>query len=140
MVNLHFFQFLDLQLCAQLCQKNGYNKLTKEESRAWQDSVMPVRVMRLAIDDHSPHSDLYVSQLHCIFFNQSLIPVKHLINGITLAQGAPSDMFAIEYYHIELIRMKCSMWKEGSRVMRSASISRISLSTSDSREPSASPR
>jgi hypothetical protein len=80
----------------------GYSKYTKEEGGAWQDSVMPIRVARLAIDDHSPHSDLYLSPLHCIFFNEALIPVKYLINGTSVAQGAPSDMSAIEYYHIEL--------------------------------------
>jgi hypothetical protein len=58
----------------------GYNKFTKEEGRAWQDSVMPVRVARFAIDDHSPHCDLYLSPLHCIFLNQALIPVMYLIN------------------------------------------------------------
>jgi hypothetical protein len=80
----------------------GYSKFTKEEDRAWQDSVMPIRVARFAIDDHSPHSDLYLSPLHCIFFNEALIPVKYLINGTNIAQGAPSDMPAIEYYHIDL--------------------------------------
>jgi hypothetical protein len=80
----------------------GYNKFTKEEGRAWPDSVMPIRVARFAIDDHSPHSDLYLSPLHCIFFNEALIPVKHLINRTTVARAAPSDMSAIEYYHIDL--------------------------------------
>jgi hypothetical protein len=80
----------------------GYNKFTKEEGKPWIDSVMPVRVARLAIDDHSPHSDLYLSPSHCVFVNGALIPVKHLINGTSIAQGAPSDMSAIEYYHIDL--------------------------------------
>jgi hypothetical protein len=80
----------------------GYNKFTKEEGRAWQDSIMPIRVARFAIDDHTPHCDLYLSPLHCIFFNQALIPVMYLINEATIAQGTPSDMSAIEYYHIEL--------------------------------------
>jgi Hint domain len=80
----------------------GYNKFTKEEGRAWPDSVMPIRVGCFAIDDHSPHSDLYLSPLHRIFFNEALIPVKHLINGTSVVQGAPSDMSAIEYYHIDL--------------------------------------
>jgi hypothetical protein len=80
----------------------GYNKFTKEEGRAWQDSVMPIRVARFAIDDHTPHRDLYLSPLHCIFFNESLFPVMYLINEASIAQGMPSDMSAIEYYHIEL--------------------------------------
>ena len=80
----------------------GYNKFTKEEGRAWHDNVMPVRVARFAIGDHAPHRDLYLSPLHCIFFNESLIPVMYLINEASIAQGMPSDMSAIEYYHIEL--------------------------------------
>jgi hypothetical protein len=80
----------------------GYNKFTKEEGRAWQDSVMPIRVARFAIDDHTPHRDLYLSPHHCIFFNETLIPVMYLVNETNIAQGTPSDMPAIEYYHIEL--------------------------------------
>jgi hypothetical protein len=82
----------------------GYNKFTKEEDKTWLDSVMPIRVTRFAFDDHSPHSDLYLSPLHCVFFNEALIPIKYLINGTSIAQGAPSDMSAIEYYHIEFDR------------------------------------
>jgi hypothetical protein len=80
----------------------GYNKFTKDEGRAWQDSIMPIRVMRFALDDHTPHCDLYLSRYHCIFFNETLIPVMYLINEATIAQSTPSDMSAIEYYHIEL--------------------------------------
>jgi Hint domain-containing protein len=80
----------------------GYNKFTKEEGRAWQDSVMPIRVARFAIDDRTPCRDLYLSPLHCIFFNEVLMPVMYLINEATIAQGTPSDISAIVYYHIEL--------------------------------------
>jgi hypothetical protein len=80
----------------------GYSKFTKEDGKPWQDNVMPVRVARFAIDDRFPHCDLYLSPLHCIFFNEALIPVKHLINGTNITQGAPSDDCAIEYYHIDL--------------------------------------
>jgi hypothetical protein len=80
----------------------GYNKFTKEKDRAWQDSVMPIRVARFAIDDHTPYRDLYLSPLHCVFFNEALIPVMYLINETSIAQGAPAEMSAIEYYHVEL--------------------------------------
>jgi hypothetical protein len=80
----------------------GYNKFTKEERRAWQDSVMPIRVARFAIDDHTPYRDLYLSPLHCVFFNEALIPVMYLNNGTSIAQGTPSEMSALEYYHVEL--------------------------------------
>jgi len=80
----------------------GYSKFTKDQGKTWHDSVMPIRVARFAIDDHSPRGALYLSPLHCILFNDALIPVKYLINGSSIAQGAPSDISAIEYYHIEL--------------------------------------
>jgi len=80
----------------------GYNKFTKEEGRAWQDRVMPIRVARFAIGDHTPYRDLYLSPLHCIFFNESLIPVMYLINETSIAQGTPSEVSALEYYHVEL--------------------------------------
>jgi hypothetical protein len=80
----------------------GYNKFTKEEGRSWQNRVMPIRVARFAIDDRTPHCDLYLSPLHCIYFNQALIPVMYLINEASIAQGIPSDTSALEYYHIDL--------------------------------------
>ena len=94
----------------------GYNKFTKEEEgRAWQDIVMPIRVASFAIDDHTPHRDLYLSPLHCIFFNEALIPVMYLINETSIAQGTPSDMSAIEYYHIELVTHEV-IYAEGALV------------------------
>jgi hypothetical protein len=80
----------------------GYNKFTKEEGSAWQDRIMPIRVARFAIDDYTPHRNLYLSPLHCIFFNEALIPVMYLINEASIAQEMPSDESAIEYYHIDL--------------------------------------
>jgi hypothetical protein len=80
----------------------GYNKFTKEEGRAWQESVLPIRVARFAIDDHRPYRNLYLSPLHCVFFNEALIPVMYLINETSIAQGTPLEMAAIEYYHVEL--------------------------------------
>ena len=80
----------------------GHNKFTKEEGRPWQHSVMPIRVARFAIDDHIPYRDLYLSPLHCVFFNEALIPVMYLVNEASIAQGTPSAMSALEYYHIEL--------------------------------------
>ena len=73
----------------------GYNKFTKEEGRAWPDSVMPIRVARFAIDGRSPHSNLYLSPLHCVFFNEALIPIKYLVNGTSL--GIPSCYLRKKY-------------------------------------------
>jgi len=79
----------------------GYNKFTKDEGRPWPSSVMPVRVAPFAIDDETPHRDLYLSPEHCVFFNEALIPVRYLVNQISIVPAMPSGMTAIEYYHIE---------------------------------------
>jgi hypothetical protein len=79
----------------------GYSKFTKDEGRPWQDGVMPIRVARFAIDDHTPHRDLYLSPAHCVFINDVLIPVKHLVNDVSITPATPSGMTAIEYYHVE---------------------------------------
>ena len=63
---------------------------------------MPIHVARFAIDDHTPYHDLYLSPLHCVFFSEALIPVMYLINETSIAQGTPSAMSTLEYYHIEL--------------------------------------
>ena len=79
----------------------GHRKFTKEQDRPWPDGVIPIRVARLAIDDQAPHSDLYLSPQHCVFINDALIPVKYVANGTSIASTAPSDLAAIEYYHVE---------------------------------------
>jgi Hint domain len=79
----------------------GYSKFTKDEGRPWQETVMPIRVARSAIDDETPHRDLYLSPEHCVFFNGVLIPVKYLVNQVSVVPAVPPDMTAIEYYHIE---------------------------------------
>jgi Hint domain len=93
----------------------AYSKFTKEEGRAWPDSVMPIRVARFAINDRSPHSDLYLSPLHRVFFNEALIQANYLVNGTSFAQGAPSDTSTIEYYHIEF-EMHEVIYAEGALV------------------------
>src|SRR6266566_2714438 len=79
----------------------GYSKYTKDDSRPWQASVMPIRVAPAAIGDRAPHRDLYLSREHCVFFSEALIPVRYLINGTTITPATPAGMTAIEYYHIE---------------------------------------
>src|SRR4029077_6249142 len=46
--------------------------------------------------------DLYLSPGHCVFFNEELTSVKNLVKTTSIAQGTPSEMSALEYYHVEL--------------------------------------
>jgi hypothetical protein len=80
----------------------GYDKYTRSDHRPWQARVIPIRVVRSAIADQAPHSDLYLSPAHRVFVNEVLIPVRYLVNGATIAPAAPQGTAAIEYYHIEL--------------------------------------
>ena len=61
--------------------------------------VHPVRVSAHAFGPNRPSRDLYLSPDHALFINDVLIPVKHLINGITIVQ---TSVDTITYYHVEL--------------------------------------
>ena len=63
------------------------------------EKVWPVRVAAGAFDDNLPHRDLWLSPDHAVYVDDVLIPIKHLINGTSIAQ-IPTEQ--ITYYHIEL--------------------------------------
>lgn len=61
--------------------------------------VWPVRVCADAFGDGQPFHDLWLSPDHAVFVNDVLIPIKHLVNGISIEQ-VPLD--EVTYYHVEL--------------------------------------
>jgi hypothetical protein len=61
--------------------------------------VHPVRVRAAAFGPGLPVRDLFLSPDHAVFVNGVLIPVRHLVNGRTIAQVPASH---ITYYHVEL--------------------------------------
>ena len=61
--------------------------------------VWPVRVAAGAFGPGRPHTDVRLSPDHAIYLNDVLIPIKHLINGTTVAQVRVES---ITYHHIEL--------------------------------------
>ena len=61
--------------------------------------VWPVRVAAGAFGPGRPHSELFLSPDHAVYVNDVLIPIRHLINGSTIAQ-VPMDH--VTYYHLEL--------------------------------------
>jgi collagen type I/II/III/V/XI/XXIV/XXVII alpha len=63
------------------------------------EQVQPVRISRDAFGPSRPHRDLFLSPDHAIYAEGVLIPVKHLINGTTIAQ-VPRRM--VTYLHLEL--------------------------------------
>ena len=63
--------------------------------------VWPLRVTAHAFGPNRPSRDLYLSPDHAIYIGDVLIPVKHLLNGSTVAQVARG---LATYYHVELPR------------------------------------
>lgn len=74
----------------------------KRSGPAWSKCVMPIRVARHALDERTPHRDLYLSPGHALFIDGVLIRAKELVNGISVAPGLPADHETIEYFHIVL--------------------------------------
>ena len=63
--------------------------------------VLPVRIAANAFGHGSPKRDLLLSPDHAVLVEHVLIPIRHLLNGSTVAQ---IERDAITYYHIELPR------------------------------------
>ena len=66
------------------------------------EHVAPVRIQRGAIAEGMPARDLVLSPDHCLFLNGGLIPVKLLVNGMTITQAR--DAQAVSYFHVEMER------------------------------------
>jgi hypothetical protein len=63
------------------------------------ERVWPVRIAAGAFAAQTPRQDLFLSPDHAVFAAGVLIPVKHLVNGTTIAQLAVDS---VTYVHIEL--------------------------------------
>jgi len=61
--------------------------------------VWPVRVKAGAFGPGMPVRDLYLSPDHAVYVERVLIPIKHLINGGSVAQV---ETDTVTYYHVEL--------------------------------------
>lgn len=60
----------------------------------------PVRIMKDALGENKPHSDLYVSPGHGIYFDGLLINAGALVNDATIKIVPRREPF--KYYHLEL--------------------------------------
>jgi collagen type I/II/III/V/XI/XXIV/XXVII alpha len=61
--------------------------------------VWPVRICAYAFGPDAPRAELFLSPDHAVLVDGVLIPIRHLINGSSIAQ-APVD--EVTYYHVEL--------------------------------------
>jgi Hint domain len=77
----------------------GHRGVSREPSQSW---TGPVKISRFAIDGEVPHTDLYVSPWHAIYIDNILIPVKYLVNGVTILADPKPEALSLTYFHIEL--------------------------------------
>ena len=80
----------------------GRERFKRESSECWPDDFVPVRISRFALDERTPHRDLYVSRNHSIYIDGVLIPAKYLLNDRSIARSAPEGADTMEFLHVEL--------------------------------------
>ena len=81
----------------------GRQTIRRTASASWHPAVLPIQVVKFAIDEQTPSRDLCLSQGHNLFIDGVLIPVDHLVNGrsIVLDHDAKASE-TIEYFSVEL--------------------------------------
>jgi len=65
------------------------------------ETVFPVRIAAHAFGENLPRRDLFLSPDHAVYAESVLIPVKYLIDGVSVVQVRTDD---VTYYHVELDR------------------------------------
>src|SRR5271165_1638577 len=61
--------------------------------------VLPIVVRAGALASEIPVRDLWLSPGHALLLDGVLVPVEHLVNGLTILQAGPVD--EVEYFHLE---------------------------------------
>jgi hypothetical protein len=61
--------------------------------------VWPVRVAAGAFAEAQPSRDLFLSPDHAVFVDDVLVPIRQLINGVSIVQV---EVNAVTYFHVEL--------------------------------------
>ncbi|MEK1886989.1 MAG: Hint domain-containing protein [Phyllobacterium sp.] len=74
----------------------------KKNAPAWHESVMPIRVCRYALDEWTPHRDLYLSPNHALLIDGVLVRVKELVNGVSIAPADFAGCAQLDYYQVLL--------------------------------------
>ncbi|ATI12890.1 MULTISPECIES: Hint domain-containing protein [Acetobacter] len=59
----------------------------------------PVRVLKDAIADGVPYKDMLITAEHCLFFKDRFVPVRMLVNGVSIFYD--KSITSYDYYHVE---------------------------------------
>jgi len=62
-------------------------------------SQHPVRILKDAVSPDVPSRDLLVTSEHCVYLDSAFVPVRMLVNGLTIRYE--EDIGPYSYYHIE---------------------------------------
>jgi hypothetical protein len=81
----------------------------------WDANIAPVCIARSAISDGVPEKDLYLSPHHAVFIDGYLIPARYLVNDLSIVQGVPPGLDAVEYFHVECEQHE-AIYAEGAAV------------------------
>ncbi|WEX75015.1 Hint domain-containing protein [Sinorhizobium numidicum] len=68
----------------------------------WTERVMPIRIARFALNQHTPSKDLYLSAGHALLIDGMLIRAADLVNATSISPAVPADRDIIEYFQIVL--------------------------------------
>ena len=75
------------------------HRTVRPETHPRPEDMRPVRVRAGAFGPGAPNVDLFLSPDHAVFVDDVLIPVRYLVDGLTIVQEQ-ADI--VTYYHIEL--------------------------------------
>ncbi|PHY95348.1 hypothetical protein CSR02_01360 [Acetobacter pomorum] len=59
----------------------------------------PVRILKGAIADGVPYKDMLITSEHCLFFRDRFVPVRMLVNGVSIFYD--KSITSYDYYHVE---------------------------------------
>ncbi|HEY2134349.1 MAG TPA: Hint domain-containing protein, partial [Xanthobacteraceae bacterium] len=81
----------------------GFYRYKKSDpSKPWPKDTRPIRIVRSALADDVPHSDLYVTQRHLLLIDDVLVPAGRLLNATTITRHAADEHDELKYFHIKL--------------------------------------
>ena len=76
----------------------GHRRVAPARHRVQAD-VTPIRIRADAFGPGQPLRDLRLSPDHAVFLDGCLIPIRHLVNDVTIL---PDPVTTVTYYHVEL--------------------------------------
>lgn len=77
----------------------GHAHVTVRSNLPDDEAGWPVRILKDAISEGVPYKDMLVTSEHCLFFGNKFVPVRMLVNGVSIFYDKSIPSYT--YYHIE---------------------------------------